>query len=288
MRRHLASFALFASVIAGPAFAADMPLKAPPPVVYGWDGFYLGVQAGGQWNNNSWTTNCIDAGGPPLGGCGSPFSNFIFPHLDGTQNPSLNNSTGRVGAYFGAVTTIWNRWVVGGELNWGFYNKSTTIAGIPGCSTPGCSLGLVPPFGIAGDFARITNWGDAAALARFGFLATPNVLFYVTGGPAITGVDATLACTVPPLPAPASPACGFTHQQTTSSLLAGWTAGGGLEWRPWQHLVLRAEYRYAEYGSLSHTFFQNSGDLEVLTNIKVKQQMVNVGVAFMIPPIFGQ
>src|SRR5215467_6351185 len=108
MRRHLVSAALLATVIAGPAIAADMPLKAPPPVVYGWEGFYLGGQIGGQWNRNDWTTNCIDAGGPPLGGCGSPFSLLIFPGLDGTAAQSLNNSGLRVGAYFGAITTIWN------------------------------------------------------------------------------------------------------------------------------------------------------------------------------------
>jgi len=286
MRRHLVSAALLATVIAGPAIAADMPLKAPPPVVYGWEGFYLGGQIGGQWNRNDWTTNCIDAGGPPLGGCGSPFSLLIFPGLDGTAAQSLNNSGLRVGAYFGAITTIWNRWVVGGELNWGFYNRTNTVAGIPGCSTPGCSIGLVPPFGIGGDFASIKNWGDASALARLGFLVTPNLLFYGTGGPSITGVDATLQCTVTPLPAPTSPACGFSHHEMTSTLLPGWTAGFGLEWRAMPHLLLRAEYRYSDYRSLGHTFFRNSGDLEVLTNIHVKNQMATVGAAFLIPPIW--
>ena len=35
-----------ALLFAAPVFAADMPLKAPPPVVYGWSGFYLGAGVG--------------------------------------------------------------------------------------------------------------------------------------------------------------------------------------------------------------------------------------------------
>ena len=49
----IASLALAA--FAAPAFAADMPVKAPvykAPViapVYNWTGFYLGLNAGGSW-----------------------------------------------------------------------------------------------------------------------------------------------------------------------------------------------------------------------------------------------
>jgi outer membrane immunogenic protein len=40
-----------AAVIAGPAMAADMPVKAlpPPPVVYDWSGAYVGFNIGGAW-----------------------------------------------------------------------------------------------------------------------------------------------------------------------------------------------------------------------------------------------
>ena len=56
----LGSVALIA-IIAGPAMAADMPvkapvLKAPPPVaLYNWSGFYVGGQAGGAWGTVNWT-----------------------------------------------------------------------------------------------------------------------------------------------------------------------------------------------------------------------------------------
>jgi outer membrane immunogenic protein len=38
-------------LFAGPAIAADMPLKAPPPAApaLSWTGFYAGLNAGGSW-----------------------------------------------------------------------------------------------------------------------------------------------------------------------------------------------------------------------------------------------
>lgn len=48
----LASVALAA--IAGPAMAADMPIKAPPPppvVYYDWTGAYIGFNAGSTWSH---------------------------------------------------------------------------------------------------------------------------------------------------------------------------------------------------------------------------------------------
>ena len=39
------------SVAALPAVAADYPLKAPPPPIWTWTGFYVGVQAGAGWGS---------------------------------------------------------------------------------------------------------------------------------------------------------------------------------------------------------------------------------------------
>jgi high affinity Mn2+ porin len=40
---------------AGAAFAADIPLKAPPPAVaYDWTGFYFGAHVGAASSSNTW------------------------------------------------------------------------------------------------------------------------------------------------------------------------------------------------------------------------------------------
>jgi outer membrane immunogenic protein len=55
------------------AYAADMPVKAPPPPpppapVYNWNGFYLGVNLGGAWANNSSNNFSGDMAGVTGGG----------------------------------------------------------------------------------------------------------------------------------------------------------------------------------------------------------------------------
>src|SRR4051812_50204896 len=49
---------LAATGLAGPASAADMAVKAPPPaplpVIYNWSGFYIGANGGGGQNHKFW------------------------------------------------------------------------------------------------------------------------------------------------------------------------------------------------------------------------------------------
>src|SRR5215469_7828176 len=53
----IASVALAAASVGGPALAADMPLKAPPPVVvYNWTGCYLGLYIGDDTGRYNTTT----------------------------------------------------------------------------------------------------------------------------------------------------------------------------------------------------------------------------------------
>jgi outer membrane immunogenic protein len=50
MNKLLISGMALAAMIAGPAMAADMPVKAPPPVpVFSWTGCYIGGQIGYGW-----------------------------------------------------------------------------------------------------------------------------------------------------------------------------------------------------------------------------------------------
>jgi outer membrane immunogenic protein len=67
--------------MAAPAFAADLPVKAPPPYVapmYNWSGFYIGGNGGWGESDNCWnvvtpagaafTDNCHDKSGGIVGG----------------------------------------------------------------------------------------------------------------------------------------------------------------------------------------------------------------------------
>jgi hypothetical protein len=49
MKKFLLGSVGLAAMIAGPAMAADMPLKAPPPVaIFSWTGCYVGAHVGGK------------------------------------------------------------------------------------------------------------------------------------------------------------------------------------------------------------------------------------------------
>src|SRR6202012_1630662 len=74
----------------GMALAADLPVKAPPmPVaaVYNWTGWYVGLNAGGAWND---TRDDVDPSGCFVtGGCVAP-----------ALNPLRSDSVGLHGAGF--------------------------------------------------------------------------------------------------------------------------------------------------------------------------------------------
>jgi outer membrane immunogenic protein len=64
LRRGVTGIALTAA--GGCAYAADMPLKAPPPAIYDWTGCYIGVHAGGGTLYTPSTAN--NGGGGIVGG----------------------------------------------------------------------------------------------------------------------------------------------------------------------------------------------------------------------------
>jgi outer membrane immunogenic protein len=78
-----------------------------------------------------------------------------------------------------------------------------------------------------------------------------------------------------------SPWCSFNENQTYAShLQAGWTAGGGVEWKALNNVVLRSEYRYSDYGTWSPTFFAGSGD-EIHANISSHTHMALFGASYL-------
>ena len=260
---------IVALTISSPLFAADMPVKAPPlappAAVYDWTGVYVGGEVGGKWTSDKWNTTCVDAGGAPLGLCGSPVSLAAFPGApDSTAANTFKTSGLRAGVYGGLDIQVSPSWVVGIEGDWAGYKKSSTVPGILGCSTAACTGGALVPFSLGGDFTSVKFGDDYSARLRAGYLVTQTVLAYGTGGIAFQRISATLACT-----GATSPACLFNHMETQNNTLWGYTVGGGLEWRVAQNWLLRGEYRYSNFGTLKSTFFANSGDLEVSSNQKV-------------------
>lgn len=100
----LGSMAL-AAMIAGPATAADMPVKAPvykapPPALYSWTGCYLGVNAGYAWNraDSRYTDDPNAANDPLLGGRPLPINRLTRSQCRAIQKVAAGSVAFKLGA----------------------------------------------------------------------------------------------------------------------------------------------------------------------------------------------
>lgn len=263
MTRMLVAGLVFGALI-GPATAADLPVKAPPPApVSTWDGWYLGVSVGWEQTNPTWTTTCFtNTGACPAG----------FP-VDATSPHSFRTSGGRVGGYFGVNWQVAPTWVVGVEADFGFYDRSSTVIGIVGCTINcGAFIGATPAF----DSTSVRTTWDASIRARLGFLVTPTVMLYGTAGLAEKEMDANVTCT-----GATSPWCTFNHNVTFAShVQPGWTVGAGIDWKAYGNWIVRAEYRYFDFGTWSPIFFQNTVD-EIHADIRTRSHVALFGVSYL-------
>jgi outer membrane immunogenic protein len=238
------------------ASAADMPAytKAPVAGPSDWTGFfYAGASLGGRWSDADWTTTAV---GPAFG---APPANSAI-----TAATSFDSSTVRAGGYFGYLRRVAPAWVVGleGDIAWGDSNK--TVAGIPGASA---ALGL--------DSASVKEGWDASLRGRLGFLVTPTVLLYGTGGAAWQNLTTSANCAGVP-----GSACSTALSEQISWTKAGWTAGGGAEAKLWRNWLGRVEYRYADYGTIGHLFFAGAPANQVAVTEALKTHSLLFGLAY--------
>jgi outer membrane immunogenic protein len=227
----LAGTAAAALAAAAPALGADLPArvytKAPPVYapIYNWTGFYIGGSIGGRWADIDGTTVFIAPGPGPT-----------FP---GTASASYDSSTVRAGGYVGYNWQFSPSIVIGveGDIAWG--NGSASVATIPGAFFPGA-----PVFGSS---SSVRHRWDASARGRIGWLVTPAVMLYATGGAAWQNLEASANCTLGD--------CQAALSQTNSTTRLGWTIGGGIETLVWNNWTARIEYRFADYGVWRTSFF---------------------------------
>jgi opacity protein-like surface antigen len=124
----VAGFALSA-----PAFAADLPVKAPPraaPAVSSWTGLYVGGSVGARWTDTTWTTTCIG------GFANCPLNGLSATRL-ATNNPVDFDSTSfRGGIFVGFNWQVAQHWILGIEGDWAWADNNKTARGIPGTVLP--------------------------------------------------------------------------------------------------------------------------------------------------------
>ncbi|CAJ0864659.1 hypothetical protein AMST5_01695 [freshwater sediment metagenome] len=262
MKKLLSAFTVLA-LTAGAALAADLPsrkgppvLPPPPPPPPLWTGFYVGLNAGATWTNSNQQT----IGVYPVA-LGNKFGGNYYAGdvaaITAVASASGFNSGNNVG------------FIGGGQIgyNWQFYNS--LVAGVEADIQ-----------GIAGNHGNRTVWsafdggysskyGDVwngatsvrgsldylgTVRGRLGWLFTPTLLLYGTGGLAYGGVTLNTATQVwntgyfSNSIAPVIGGVNFSNTQV------GWTAGGGLEWMFWPNWSAKVEYLYYDLGSVTQSF----------------------------------
>src|SRR5260370_25471973 len=110
----------------GAASAADMAVKARPapipvPEVYSWAGFYLGVNLGGSWSDNSRTYPMpFTTPGNVFANCGTP-AGGVAPVLVGPNPFDLSTDCSRPSSFIGGGQIGYNwqagTWVFGLEAD---------------------------------------------------------------------------------------------------------------------------------------------------------------------------
>jgi outer membrane immunogenic protein len=231
MKRLILGGAALAAIIAGPAVAADMKVKAlykaPPPAPFSWSGCYIGGNAGYGWDDTS--------------------ANLVVPSDPGSL--AFYGPTVSIGALPDVIFYKQSGFIAGGQIG---CNRQVDrfVVGIEGdldfahISGSGGVTPDVPPTFTPGAFsASSTLKWMGTVRARFGFTPFDRWLVYVTGGLAYGASTHTysLAFTNPPDNDSAS--------SSVTDYRAGPVVGAGVEWAFYSNWSAKAEYLRYDLGT---------------------------------------
>jgi outer membrane immunogenic protein len=229
--------AAFAAIAATSAFAADMAVKAPRPVVeiWTWDKWYVGLNGGYSWGRSDTD--------------GTFYNNNTGVQLSPTQYTRLNLDGGVFG---GQIGKNWQngQWVFGLEADgqWSGEKGSALFTCVTPAQGGACNpLTFGPGFGVSPTttFNQEISW-FATFRGRVGGLLTPTALLYVTGGLAVAGIN-TNGVISAFTPAGAPTAVAWSNEITNW----GWVVGAGLEARLGGNWTGKIEGLYLDLGRVS-------------------------------------
>jgi outer membrane immunogenic protein len=229
------------------ASAADLPRKAPPivmPAAPAWTGWYAGINVGGHCLANDHMSVSTTGGFNPPGGFNPAIVSQAAAGATTTLSSGSNDRCGFIG---------------GGQLgyNWQSANLvfgvETDIQGISGRSNFTGATAVQTnngvPINTHIDASKRVDWLGTLR-GRIGFLTTPTMLLYATGGLAYGGVKSDIAISQVHLSSDTS----GTTAASLSDTRAGWTVGAGAEWMfaP-SRWTAKIEYLYYDLGNIAYS-----------------------------------
>jgi outer membrane immunogenic protein len=243
-RTLLGAVAVLAMAGTSAATAADMPLKAPVPVVeaWSWTGFYVGLNAGGFWGHGDQGFWIDDSDGRRYYTFGAGQAANI------AQVMYVGNDTLRNSGFTGGAQVGYNYqtgpWVLGWEADANWFNPDATRTRNSFLPVPAFALpGPVPvPFSItdstSGDW--LATFRIRAGIHPF---ASNNLMIYGTAGGAVAHVNFSSSyadgTTCPP-----QISCALRANINTTQDAWGFAGGFGFEWMFAPRWSVKAEYLF--------------------------------------------
>jgi outer membrane immunogenic protein len=223
-----------------PLSTANVP---QPPL---WTGLYAGLNAGGTWDT---TTATSIISGPFL--------------INGAENLPWALSSAVAGP--GGVSTRSDGFIGGGQLGFNFQYSSlllgieADIQGVAGGNNTVSAVTVAPtPLSAQGlNFVTTATSGKAldyfgTVRGRVGYLVTPTLLAYASGGLAYGRTVSTTSFTQSiPNDTPGFLFAGAGFGQSSDTRV-GWTVGGGVEWMFWPNWSVKVEYQLYNLGKVAY------------------------------------
>lgn len=236
IRKYIAFIIVFLGVIAPVVSMAITPSL-------NFSGLYFGGDIGAAWGRSNYQTNA---------GCGATGVDAVFCNV--SPDPSVINglavsdsgtgkmmSSGFTGGVQAGYNWQKNKIVLGGEADFSALDLDKSVN----------ANGTFPFIFLGNQYSLTesisTNW-LATVRGRIGLITHPQLLLYATSGAAFTNYkvassysDNAVGVNFP----------GGSGNGNISSNRTGWIAGGGAEWLLMEHFSIKAEYLYADFGSVS-------------------------------------
>jgi opacity protein-like surface antigen len=250
-----ASAAALAVTLAGPALAADLPMKSQTPYVeprFSWTSCYVGGHAGGGRGSKAMTDPVFLVE-----------ENLIAP---GTTTGVTTVNTSPTGA------------VIGGEIGCDYQFSSNVVVGIEGTASGSTMRGsqIVSLHDSPPDTALVQANNDflASVTGRIGY-AFDTVLVYGRGGFAIAGDKYNVSGG-----SVAGNGTPFNFQGLDNRV--GYVVGGGVDWAFSRHWSVNVEYDYYQFGHGNILMTDGISGLTGVVDVKQSVQVVKVGFNFHI------
>jgi len=253
--RRLSVFgAIFAMVVlAGSAYAADLPAKEPGQASTPsprWTGGYIGFNIGSHWSLNDVQLATAKTYVNPAGALSAA----------APANAAVNGANWMYGEHRDSligglqIGYDWqiNRWLVGLEA--AFQALETPGREKSATRTIAITPGFLPGYSSVQTMSVLTRLDYlGTATGRVGLLATPSVLLYGTGGFAFGRIEMSAAISGASVNSP-TPFNAYSSGASLTETRNGWILGLGAEWMIAKNWSAKLEYVHYDLGSTSYTF----------------------------------